>query len=137
MTDLLKDNEIKNTKNRRIILDVLSKSPSPITAEEIYSSCISYTHLNLSTIYRTLALLSSHNIVIKATNHDGKDFYCLNSHTHCHYLICSKCGKMLEINDCPLEKLEKKLIKETGFTISEHSLQFIGLCPECANKHDR
>jgi len=134
MVDILKDNDLKHTKNRQIILDVLSKSSSPITAEEIYNKCISHRHLNLSTIYRTLAVLSLHNIITKATNHDGKEYYCFNTNCHRHYLICSKCGKMVEINDCPLKELEQKISKDTGYTILEHSLQFVGLCPDCNKK---
>lgn len=128
--NVLKSSDLKTTKSRMAILMILEKSPVPMTAEDIYS--IKDVHMSLSTTYRTLGTLSDKGILLKNLRQDGKTYYQINNHQHKHQLVCTLCNETIPIDDCPLTNLEESLTKQTGFTITGHSLEFSGICPKCA-----
>ncbi|WP_054750218.1 Fur family transcriptional regulator [Ruminiclostridium josui] len=126
--NVLKSSDLKTTKRRMAILAVLENSAIPLTAEEIYSIVIKNVPMSLSTAYRTLGTLSDKGILLKNLSQDGKTYYQINSHQHKHQLVCTLCNETVPIDDCPLSNVEKSLIKQTGFTITGHSLEFSGIC---------
>ena len=130
-TQQLKDKGLKVTEKRITILNILSSCSTPLPIEEIYERSKDKTKMNLSTIYRTITILCKHDIVQVSTSQSGKYYYRLCTHTHEHYLICSKCGKIIPIHHCPLHKLQKDIELESGFAIQDHRLEFIGICPNC------
>lgn len=132
--NVLKSSDLKTTKRRLAILAVLENSAVPMTAEDIYSRVINNVPMSLSTAYRTLGTLSEKGILLKNLCQDGKTYYQINTHQHKHQLVCTLCNETVPIDDCPLSNIEKSLIKQTGFTITGHSLEFSGICPKCA-KH--
>ncbi len=126
--------KLRNTKNRQLILEFLKQQKSPITADEIYFSLKNNSHISLSTIYRILSLLCEHNLVLKNSSNNGKSYYQLNSMQHSHNLTCKLCNKVVHLPHCPMEKIEGDIGKNTNYKILSHSLEFIGICPECQTK---
>ncbi|CAK7003061.1 hypothetical protein CIW83_13465 [Tissierella sp. P1] len=124
---------IKNTKQRNVILDILKKTDSPITAEEIFiRSQDSNVNMNFSTVYRILNTFVLKDIAIKTSiGEDDKNLYELNMEEHSHYLICLSCKKMIKIGHCPLEEYESQIQRNTKFHIIGHKLEIHGYCPEC------
>ncbi len=52
---------------------------------------------------------------------------------HHDYLVCTECGSIKSIDmSCPVKKLEKDIMKSSGFTRVYHELEFYGVCPKCA-----
>ena len=37
----------------------------------------------------------------------------------------------IELDECPIEELNRKISSETGFVIIGHSMELTGLCPKC------
>lgn len=133
--NLLKENNLKVTKHRRLILQKLEEANEPVTAEMISCSIKnSPDEMDLSTIYRNLNALVEKNILLKNSTTDGTSYFQLNKHNHKHFITCIKCHKKFVIENCPLDSLEKKLAKETGFIIKGHSIEFTGICPDCQKK---
>lgn len=131
---ILKENGLRITDNRRLVLDLLESGQEPMTTDEIYLEARKKSELNFSTVYRILSVLTEKNIVLKSIREDGKYYYQINNHNHSHYLICSECRKRIPIEDCPLKEIGEKLVEQTGFHITGHNLEFIGECPECIEK---
>jgi Fur family ferric uptake transcriptional regulator len=131
---ILKESDLKNTKRRRAVLNVLADADRPLTAEDIHSQVINDVHMSVSTTYRILAVLSEKGILLKNLSQDGKAYYQVNGQQHKHYLTCTLCNKTIPIDGCPLEALEAELNKDTGYIITGHHLEFIGICPACACK---
>jgi len=129
--NLLKENGLKITKSRKLVLEVLEKAQEPMSAEEIFLNVRNQVELNFSTVYRTLSTLTKKFIILKNLNGDGKSYYQINNHKHSHYLVCSICRKRILIDGCPLEEMATNLKKKTGFHIITHNLEFVGECPEC------
>jgi len=133
--ELFKKFNLKDTKNREIILCILQNSSLPLSAEDIYKSVSSQKqNINLSTIYRTLNTLSEKQILIKQVRQDSKSYFQLNKHDHKHVLICNICHKEVPISECPFDSVNKKLSKTTGFSILSHNIEIFGICPDCLKK---
>lgn len=132
--NLLKSANLKSTRKRLVILSVLNNSISPLTSEEILEQTSKEVDMNLSTIYRALAALTEKGILLKQLSNDGKTYYQINNRQHKHQLVCTLCNKVVLVDCCPLKKFENELCKDTGFTITNHNLEFSGICPECAKK---
>ncbi|HEX9902956.1 MAG TPA: transcriptional repressor [Acidobacteriota bacterium] len=129
------------TLPREAILDVLSRSSKHKSAKEIYASLYSlYPGIGLTTVYRTLELLSRLGFVQKVTAGDGQGRYELRSENkkdHHHHLICTSCGKIVDYRDFVQEELdlvkktEEALAKKHNFQIQDHNIEFLGLCEKC------
>ena len=95
---ILKDNDLKITKNRLAILKELEKREVPTTAEDIYNAISTKGEkFSISSIYRALNQFCEKNIAKKTAEIDGTTYYQLNS-GHIHSLICEKCKKIIPIN---------------------------------------
>lgn len=130
----LKAAKLRTTANRKLVLSVLDKSNTPMSAEDVFFALRKKSNASLSTIYRTLSLLCEKNLIQKNTSVYGKNLYQSNHHAHTHSLLCSACGKTLQIAECPMDDIVTDIEHKTGFKITHHNLEFVGLCPECAAK---
>lgn len=131
---LLEGSNLKKTRKRRAILGILADSKSRLTAEDIFTACSASLSLNLSTVYRTLTVLTEKGLVTKSVEGDGKAYYslaCGASGAHHHHLVCAKCKAIVELDECPLDDLNRRISSETGFVITGHSMELTGLCPKC------
>ncbi len=131
--NILKSTDLKTTKSRLAVLKILDKSSEPMTAEDIYSLVVKEVNMSLSTTYRTLGTLAEKGILLKNLSQDGKTYYQINNHQHKHQLVCTLCSETVPIEDCPLTTLEENLTQKTGFVITGHSLEFLGICPKCTD----
>lgn len=132
--ELLKAKNLRVTKQRKQILQILEIENNPISAEEIYNKLKDLSNMDLSTIYRNLNILEDKNILLKTTNIDGISYYQLNNDQHKHFLTCNICHKKFLIENCPIHELEDSIEKETGFMITGHNFEFTGICPACQKK---
>ncbi len=130
------------TVPRQAILDVLSRTHDHLSAEDVYLAVHkSYPNVGLTTVYRTLELLVQMGIVLKFDFGDGRARYELaegpKGIRHHHHLVCTACGRVIDYTDFIddevelLNQTEKGLSKKFNFKITNHLIQFYGLCPEC------
>ena len=117
------------------IFDVLKNTPNSLTAEEIYNDVSQKIDINLSTVYRTLNNLVDKDLVTKVVRQDKIAYYELASEdSNKHYMICDQCNNAYT-TDIDVNKIARKIKRETGFNITSHTLEFHGICPECKNKN--
>lgn len=129
---LLKSKNLRITKTRVAILEIIIENSGPISAENIEKMANKKNlNIDLSTIYRNVNLLTNKSILSKTTDTKSVNLYQLNDKSHKHHLTCIKCSKMVLIEKCPLEDIERNIEKSTDYEILDHNLQFIGLCPDC------
>ncbi|MCK4532712.1 transcriptional repressor [bacterium] len=127
---------------RETIIEVLSKAAKHLSAEEIYLAVHKvYPAIGLTTIYRTLELLVQIGLVFKFDFGDGRARYELAEgpkgiRQH-HHLVCTNCGRVIDYTDFIDEAKEflsqtmKALNKKCNFKITNHLIQFYGLCEKC------
>jgi Fur family ferric uptake transcriptional regulator len=53
---------------------------------------------------------------------------------HCHHLVCSDCGLVVEFSDCQVERLTRTLARRTKFRIEGHCMDFFGRCQDCSRR---
>jgi Fur family transcriptional regulator, ferric uptake regulator len=134
------------TAPREAILTVLSQTSEHLSAEEIYMAVHkTYPAIGLTTIYRTLELLVHIGIVVKFDFGDKRARYELaegmqGGKPHHHHLLCTLCGRIVDYSDFMNEEkellgqTEKGLSKKFNFKITNHLIQFYGLCDKCQQK---
>ena len=127
---------------REVILDVLSNTSKHLSAEDIYLEVHkNYPVVGLTTVYRTLELLTNMGLISKFDFGDGKARYELSigpkGTRHHHHLVCSECGRVIDYIDFIddekelLGQIEKGLSRKFKFKITNHLIQFYGLCEKC------
>ncbi|MFP5453111.1 Fur family transcriptional regulator [Parvimonas sp. G1604] len=131
---ILKDNDLKITKNRMAILKELEKREVPTTAEDIYNAISTKgDKYSISSVYRALNQFCDKNIAKKTAEIDGTTYYQLNK-GHTHSLICEKCKKIMPINHCPIHNLIHDIEHKTDFIVTGHHLEIKGICKNCQEK---
>ncbi|MDD3214625.1 MAG: Fur family transcriptional regulator [Eubacteriales bacterium] len=135
----LKTCGLKNTRQRKSILDIMLAGNQPFTVEEIYLQLKAKAiDISMSTVYRSLETMSQKGVLQRVTlSGDNRMAYVIDRAAHSHYLVCSGCKKILPISQCPLGAYEKALEDETGFEIQGHRLDIYGLCPDCQKTRSR
>ncbi len=134
--DLLKNGNLKSTRHRKAILEVLEKNDTPLTAEDLYLKLKeNEISISLSTVYRVLETLVEKGLATRSNlADDNRAVYELSHNEHRHHLLCTKCRKVLPVDGCPLEDYEKLLEQRFGFTVKGHKLEVYGYCQGCREK---
>lgn len=124
---------MKQTKQRELILETFIKIGGHVNAEELYHKVIKRDpSIGLATVYRTLSLLCQCGIAQHQEFGEGRTrFEIVHEYQHHDHLICTKCGKIIEFENCNIERMQEKVAKDNSFTIYSHKLEIYGLCSEC------
>lgn len=127
----LKENKLKLTPQRRVILDAIHDAHAHLTAEEI----IDYVQtrlpgVNRSTIYRTLELLERLGCVFRSEV-SGRFIYHHAEEGHHHHLVCRSCGRMVDCDENAFSPVEEVLEERHGFQADFKHMVVSGLCRAC------
>lgn len=126
----LKDQDLKQTRQRRVIVEYLLKMNTHVDAETLHAE-IKKEHQNigLATIYRTLHLLKSAGLVEEQSFADGRAVYEIDHPgTHHDHLICIECGRVVEFQNEMIERLQHQIAAEHGIELTSHRLDLYGRC---------
>ena len=136
--DLLKNNNLKFTKQREVVLKTLYEKDNHFTPEDLHNVLRStYPELNIgiATVYRTLNLLEESLMVTSLSfGVAGKKFELANKPHHDH-MICKNCGLIIEFQNEKIEQLQLEIAKKNHFKITSHLMQLRGLCTTCDTKN--
>ena len=131
---VLRDNGLKYTKQREVLLQTLYNNSEHFTPEQLYLYIKErYPGLNvgIATVYRSLNLLEESGMVTSISfGAQGKKFELANKPHHDH-MICRQCGVIVEFEDQSIEKRQLAIAKEHGFKLTGHIMQLYGVCGEC------
>ncbi|MEA1974108.1 MAG: Fur family transcriptional regulator [Bacillota bacterium] len=128
--------EYKLTTQRKNIIDIILKNEDKhFNCEDIYDEIREIdSNIGLATIYRTLKIFVGLDILTELNFGDGSiryDIKCLNDGHNHHHLVCTKCGKIIEVKDDSLEDLEREIEEIYGFQVENHKCKFTGICKDC------
>jgi Fur family ferric uptake transcriptional regulator len=120
------------TPQRMMILDAIAGCDGHISAEEILETVRSaYPYLDISTVYRTLDLLKTLHMVSETDLGRGHAQYELLSKGLHHHLICTDCGRILDVPNSFFDGLRDALDQQFGFHAEVEHLAIFGLCGRC------
>ncbi|MDF1613921.1 Fur family transcriptional regulator [Desulfurivibrio dismutans] len=125
---------LRVTKQRQVLLDELCKVRTHPTADELYQMARKrLPRISLGTVYRNLELMAENGMIQKLAVGGTQKRFDGNAVPHYH-VRCLKCDRVDDL-DLSLELDVEQLARgHTDFTIQRYSLEFSGLCPECAGK---
>ena len=129
----LKRQARKLTEPRQAVLGVLRAQAHPRAVKEIFAS-LPPGLCDLATVYRCLHLLERIGMVKRYELGDGLARFELlgeGDDGHHHHLVCTRCSGIVEVEDCSIAELERRLAVEKGFAAVTHRLEFFGICPAC------
>lgn len=85
----------------------------------------------LATVYRTLQKAAARNTVDVLRKDDGEALYRLCETGHHHHLVCTSCGKTIEVEGSSVERWANTIAKNNGFRKVSHVVELFGLCAKC------
>ena len=85
----------------------------------------------LATVYRTLQKAAARNTVDVLRKDDGEALYRLCETGHHHHLVCTSCGKTVEVEGSAVEKWANTVAKNNNFRKVSHVVELFGLCAKC------
>ncbi len=129
----IEEKGLRHTKQREAIVDAFFSAGRHITAEELFNAAKRRNpEIGYATVQRNLNLLCESGLAeeIKIGKQKTKYEQKLRGRHHDH-LICVKCGRLIEVNDEKIEKLQDKLAKANDFIPIKHKLEIYGICGDC------
>lgn len=129
--DELNRANVQVTQARLAIIEHFGSHDEPIDAQDLVEHLREKLNIDRATIFRILNVFTKNGLLKKLEFGEGKARYELANSTDHHHLICENCGKIEDIPDTVIPKMEKEIEKNHNFLIKRHSLEFFGLCKDC------
>lgn len=129
LSDILKQAELRLTRPRQEVFEILYNSEIPLTATEIVKLC---QRANRTSVYRVLETF--HQLHMISTVHVGcKIHYELAEPfiKHHHHLYCTKCKNAIPLEVPELEQFINYLGRRYAFNVSHHHFELEGVCARC------
>ncbi len=128
----LSEHGYRLTPQRMMVLSAIENSDNHISAEEIYAQVVTkYSHVNISTVYRTLELLKRLGLVTETDLGGGRVRYHPTDKGRHHHLVCQECGKIIDLDESVLSSLKSVLLREYKFSADLRHLAIFGRCANC------
>ena len=119
------------TKQRQAVLQVIRESEEHLTANEVFESARRILPgISFATVYNSLRFLKQEGLIgevrfgADCTRYDRT----LSRHDHA---ICSKCGKLVDLELAIPESLVKAAAMYSRFEAESIELTLRGVCPDC------
>jgi len=130
--NLFREKKLRLSHPRLLIYQELSNAVNPLSLQELYQGLLKKKkRIGLTSIYRSLDLFESLEIVFKIINGSCVKYKLCESEDHHHHIICKTCGHVVELNFCDITGWSEKVTESTGYQVTDHQLNFYGYCKVC------
>jgi Fur family transcriptional regulator, ferric uptake regulator len=131
----LREQGVRLTRQRQILLDLIDQTGEHLDAERLYQMAKERDpKLNRVTVYRTLKMLKAGGLVdeLDLMHYSGdQHFYETRLKQEHAHVVCLRCGKVEEFFGEPLQKLRKQIESHFGFQILLSRTEVGGYCAHC------
>jgi Fur family ferric uptake transcriptional regulator len=126
----------KATPQRLMILSALRHADGHRTAAELFEQVQrEYPYVDISTVYRTLAVLKELRLATETDMGTGDvTFEWVHQRGRHHHLICRTCGAVASLDHKYLEDLGAEIMAESGFRPDIDHFAIFGLCAACQSR---
>jgi Fur family transcriptional regulator, ferric uptake regulator len=133
----LREQGYRLTPQRNLIWEVLRDAGRHMTAEEVAAEVRrTLPDVNVSTVYRTLELLVSLDLVVETRLEGTACYYEVSPEPTHHHFVCTQCGAVGHFSDDLLAPVHEELGRRQGFRIGQIQVTAFGLCRECREVDD-
>lgn len=128
----LRDAGYKLTNARTTVLEALIALGGHMTSAQVLDEVSQRDErIGRASVFRTLDLLTQLGMVRPTYIESGTPVYVLLPGGHHHHIICTRCNRVIEFDECGLSALEQHLEKRYGVMLTGHLLEFYGVCADC------
>ncbi len=133
LEEVLAENELRVTRPRRLVWDILRSSNDHLTAQAIADAVHTQdASINVSSVYRALTLFSELGIARESKfGEDGSRWEPAHSDEMIH-LVCEKCGTVDHHGGQVVTRLRDHLASDHGFVSSNVNVVVNGTCSNCS-----
>ncbi len=132
--DRLRARGLRWTPQRRVLVEVLSRTDGHVTGSELVERCRELDPGTIpSTVYRTLDVLEELGVLSHSHGADRREeFHVLPDSEHGH-LYCQRCGAQWELaaDDPAVIASVEAFARQRGFAVNVSHLSMIGRCASC------
>jgi Fur family peroxide stress response transcriptional regulator len=122
------------TVQRRAVLEALVARRDHPTADRLYEDVARrLPGVSRATVYRALEAMVQAGVVRKVWYAGAAARFELPERRH-HHLICVVCDKVVDLYEPALDRLPGPRSRAAGFRLLDYSVQFMGICPQCARR---
>jgi Fe2+ or Zn2+ uptake regulation protein len=120
------------TKQREVVLQVIRDASGHLTANEVFAEAKQLLpSISFATVYNSLRYLKDAGHIAEIQFGNGASRFDRMTHRHDH-AICTKCGKLVDIEMEHPKELVKMAAKYSRFKPESLEFTLRGICPECA-----
>ena len=120
------------TAPRRAVAELITENDGHFIAADLASAARRRRiGVSRASLFRTLDLLAELGIVERLDLPSGDHAYVPCAPVHHHHVICSRCGRTLDVEDCGLSEVVAEISRRSGYLIQAHRLEMFGLCHHC------
>ncbi len=134
--EYLRSNGMLYSEQREQILGIFLKTEKHPTINDLYDLVRKkHPQIGLATVYRTMRVICDAGLA-RETDFGGsiRHFEHKYKHQHHDHLICTKCGRIIEVMSPEIEKLQEILVRKHKFKAVRHRMEIFGLCQNCKSK---
>ena len=115
---------LKVTLPRLKILEILEQSSTRhLSAEDIYRDLVQTGEdIGLATVYRVLTQFEAAGLVTRHNFEGGHSVFELDEGHHHDHMVCVETGDVIEFINEDIERLQREIAAEHGYSIEDHSL---------------
>ena len=119
-----------NTKQRKLIHEVIGAAEGPLSAAEVHERCQErLPRIGQATVYRNLRQLVDEGELTTVELPGDRQRFERADLGHHHHFQCRGCDQVFDLDGCPGPLRE---LAPSGFTVERHEVVLYGLCSECA-----
>jgi len=132
---IFREKKLRLSHPRLLIYRELSNAGTPLSPQELFRSLLrGKRKIGLTSIYRSLDLFESLGVIFKITNGSNVKYKLCELQDHHHHIVCKTCGHVVEFEFCDISNWSEKVRESTGYEVTDHQLNFYGLCKDCQKK---
>ena len=122
---------LKYSRQRESIKEFLTGRTDHPTADFVYENMKQiYPNISLGTVYRNLNQLVEQGVLRRIATPVSGDRFDIRTDPHAH-LLCTRCGKVLDLEDDLISELDRNVMRTTGFLVNDRQLLLSGICADC------
>jgi Fur family ferric uptake transcriptional regulator len=132
----LRDHRLPVTRQRDLVAQAVFLADDHPSVDAIIRAVkAGGEHVGTATVYRTLDVLVESGLDRAHEFGEGfKRYEPVPGQTHHEHLICEQCGRVVEFQNEPLERMLPIIADEHGFQHRRHRVEIYGVCRDCRHR---
>jgi len=124
----------RNTWQKDAVRHALGEATGFVSAQDLHRVLRNHgSSIGLATVYRALADLAAQGEADSLQDNAGLTLFRACGDSHHHHLICTECGRAVEISASEIETWANSVAAQHGFKPATHTIELFGICGQCSD----